>query len=200
MNGSLRRVLPLAVALVAWSTRADGYLSRPDAYRPLLTTVGGGVAVPTLDLRSDFIGATSSAGLDFGVRYEVGARLSAGGELAWARFQQSSTLGDRFQMDAVSLGATVHYYFTGSEIQPYAGFGLGGLYRKAVLNGGPTQTGWGLCGGPELGLLLTLREGLALNVSARYEVTTASFDVNGDPDWKVKFPSWLGAQVGLALY
>jgi hypothetical protein len=41
---------------------------------------------------------------------------------------------------------------------------------------------------------------LALNVAARYEFTTASFDVNGNPALSVKYPSWLAVQVGFAIY
>lgn len=200
MKMSIRRVLALVVALSASSARADGYLSSPYVHRPVLTTAGWEVAAPVMSLRSDFIDARSLTGLGMGMRFEVGTRLSAGADLAWNRFRQESALGDQLRMDVVSLRGTVHYYFTGSEIQPYAGVGLGGLHRDAVLNGGPTQAGWGLCGGPELGLLLTVGEGVALNVAVRYEITTASFDVNGNPSWHVKFPSWLSAHVGFAVY
>jgi outer membrane protein W len=200
MNMSLRCGLALAVALSASPARAEGYLYSPYAHRPTLTTAGWELAVPVMDLRSKFIDAMSTTGLGLGMRYELGTQLSAGADVAWNRFEQNSALGDHFRFDAVSLRGTLHYYFTGSEIQPYAGIGAGGLYREAVLNTGPTQTGFGLCAGPELGLLLTFSQGLALNVAARYEFTTTSFDVNGNPAFNVKFPSWVAVQVGLAIY
>jgi hypothetical protein len=196
-------VLALTIALSALSAspvRADGYLPNPYEHRTFLTTAGWELSVPVLDLRSNFINATSTTGVGLGMRFGLATQLSAGADLAWNRFQQSSALGDTLRMDAISLRGTVHYYFTGSAFQPYAGIGVGGLYREAVLNTGPTQTGFGLCGGPELGLLLTVDRGLALNVQARYVFTTASFDVNGNPNWHVKFPSWVGVQVGLAAY
>ena len=200
---SPRRVLILTIALSAPSAspaRADGYLSSLYEHKPVLTTAGWEFSVPVMDLRSNFINATSTTGLGLGMRFGLGTQLSAGADFAWNRFQQSSALGDTLRMDAITLRGTLHYYFTGSEIQPYAGIGAGGLYREAVLNGGPSQTGFGLCGGPELGLLLTVSQGLALNVAARYEFTTASFDVNGNPNWHVKFPSWVGVQVGVGVY
>ena len=200
MNISLRRVLAVVVALSASPTHAEGYLYGPYAHRTGLLTAGWEVAVPTMNLRSEFIDATSLTGLGFGLRYGVATRLSAGADVTWNRFRQDSALGDRFRMDAVSLRGTVHYYLTGTEVQPYAGFGLGGLFREAILNGGPTQVGWGLCGGPEAGLLLTRGQGFAIHVAFRYEITTASFDVNGSRGWNVKYPSWLGAHIGVALY
>jgi hypothetical protein len=201
MDISPRRALLLALAVIApGASRADGYLSSEFEHRPVLTMAGWELAVPTMSLRSSFIDATSTTGLGVGMRFGVGSQLSMGVDLGWNRFEQSSTLGDRFHMDATSLRLSLHYYFTGSEIQPYVGIGAGGVYREAILNGGPTQTGFGGIGGPELGLLLTVGQGLALNVTARYEFTTASFDVNGNPSWKVKYPSWVGVQVGLAVY
>jgi len=200
MNASLRRVLGLMVALSSSSALAEGYLYGPYAHRPRLFTAGWEVAVPTMSLRSQFIDATSLTGLGIGMRFGLATQLSAGADFTWNRFRQDSALGDRFRMDAVSLRGTVHYYFTGTEIQPYAGIGVGGLYREAILNSGPTQTGWGLCGGPELGLLLTIGTGLAINTVARYEITTASFDVNGHPNWNVNHPSWFSVQVGFAFY
>jgi hypothetical protein len=200
---SRRSVLVLMIALSAASAspaRADGYLQSPYEHRTVLTTAGWELSVPVTDLRSNFINATSTTGVGLGVRFGLATQLSVGADLAWNRFQQSSALGDTLRMDAISLRGTAHYYFTGFEFQPYAGIGVGGLYREAVLNVGPTQTGFGLCGGPELGLLLTVGRGLALNVQARYEFTTASFDVNGNPNWHVKFPSWVSVQVGLAAY
>jgi hypothetical protein len=203
MDISRRRVLVLVIALSAPSAspaRADGYLQSMYEHRTVLMTAGWELGVPVADLRSDFINATSATGFGLGVRFGLGTQLSAGADLSWNRFQQSSALGDTLRMDAISVRGTFHYYFTGSEFQPYAGVAIGGLYREAVLNAGPTQTGIGLCGGPELGLLLTMSRGLALNVAARYEFTTASFDVNGNPNWHVKLPSWVGVQVGLAVY
>jgi len=200
MNVFLRCVLALSVALSSPSALAEGYLYSPYAHHPVLVTAGWELGVPALSLRSDFIDATSTAGVGFGMRSEIGTRLSAGADVTWRRFRQDSALGDRLRMDAVSLRGTVHYYFTGTEFQPYAGFGVGGLYREANLNAGPTQVGVGVCGGPELGLLLTVGQGLAIHLAIRYEITTTSFNVNGRPDWNVNFPSWFSAQLGFAVY
>ena len=79
-----------------------------------------------MNLRSEFIDATSLDGPRYRDALWAGEQLSAGADLTWNRFQQDSALGDRFRMDAVSLRGTVHYYFTRS-IQPYAGIGAGGL-------------------------------------------------------------------------
>jgi hypothetical protein len=200
MNTSLRRVLAFVVALTASPAHAEGYLYSPYAHQSALLTAGWEVAVPTMSLRSEFIDATSLTGIGVGMRYGLATQLSAGADVTWNRFHQDSAIGDRFRMDAVSLRGTIHYYFSGSRIQPYAGFGAGGLYREAILNDGPTQVGLGVCGGPELGLLLTTGKGVAIHLATRYEITTASFDVNGRSDWNVKFPSWFSVQLGFALY
>ena len=60
--------------------------------------------------------------------------------MAWNRFDQTSELGDHFRFDAVSLRGTLHYYFTGSDIQPYAGIGVGGLYFLLESAPRPIQT------------------------------------------------------------
>lgn len=200
MNTTARCLLALAALLGGAPARADGYLSSPYTHRPTLTTVSWEPAFPLMSLRSEFIDAPSLFGLGLGFRREVGTRLSAGADVIWNRFEQSSTLGDQLRMDVISVRGTIHYYFTGSEIQPYAGLGIGGLYREAIVNTGPTQVGFGLVGGPELGILLTTGDGAAIDIAVRYQITTASFDVNGDPSWHVSLPSWLGAHVGLAFY
>ena len=200
MKMAARPMLALVVALGASSARAEGYLSSPYAHRPVLATAGWELAVPVMSLRSNFIDARSLAGLRLGMRFEAGDRLSIGADVGWNRFRQDTALGDQLRMDVVTLRATVHYYFGGSDTQPYLGAGLGGLYREAVLNAGPTQAGWGALGGPELGLLLVVGEGLAIDLAVRYEITTASFDVNGNPAWHVKYPAWLGAHVGFAAF
>ena len=82
---SRRCVLALTIALSALSAspvRADGYLPNPYEHRTFLTTAGWELSVPVLDLRSNFINATSTTGLGLGMRFGLGTQLSAGADFA----------------------------------------------------------------------------------------------------------------------
>ncbi len=203
----MRRLTHIALAALTLVTtarlspaRAEGYLWSEYLARSTLLTASWEYGIPVLDLRSKFVSSNSVAGVNAGVRFGILPQLSAGIDATWNDFS-GTRAGAEVRFRAISGRPTMHYYFTRSEIQPYVGLGVGVAYREAVLGGGPTQTYFGLCVDPQIGVLLTFTEGVALNVAARFELTTTSFVVNGDPAlWEVTRPSWIGLQVGLATY
>ena len=193
-------LLVLALALLPGApARADGYLESL-SYKSKLFTIGWDMAFPVGRLRSELIDARSYAGLGVGLRFGVRPKLSLGADFAWNSFVQASPdgRGDR-KLDAFTVRATLHRYFTTSAIQPYIGGGIGALWREAGLPGGPYASGIGACISPEVGLLLTFGRGIALDVAARYQLTTAGIEFAAPPV-SVKFPQWFGIHVGLAVY
>jgi len=200
MGNVVARTLLLACVLHPAAAIADGYMYSAYAHRPFLLGVSWEYGLPTADLRTNFVNRGSPSGVQATVRYGLAARFSAGLDLSWNRFQQTLPTGDQARMDATSARATVHYYLLASEIQPYVGVGAGGVWRRATLGAAPSQTGFGFCVDPQVGVLLTVGNGVALNVHARYVFTTASFDLGGQPQVSVRSPRWVQAGVGVALY
>ena len=55
--------------------------------------------------------------------------------------------------------------------------------------------------GPELGVLLTVADGLALILAGRYQMAFTTIQVNGNPALAtIKWPSWVAIQLGLGFY
>lgn len=192
--------LTAALALFATAAGAEGYSASRYTHRPMLLQVGWEYALPLGQLRSSFLDTGTPAGIEGELRATLTTQLSAGVALSWKRFQQTHASGDPARLAAFAARGTLHYYLTRTSFQPYLGIGIGGLYREAVLGGRPTQTGFGFCADPQVGMLITLDQGFALNLVVRYELTTASLDVSGQPYPPVRYPQWLGFQVGLAFY
>jgi len=196
----LPRILLLVVLALPSAAKAEGYLYSEFAPRRTLYTVAWEYGFPTLALRSAFVNGSSPAGVEAGLQFGVAPLLSWGIDFTWNKFQSTYPQGAQATFWAVSGRATLDWYLSRSSIQPFLGIGVGGLYREAVYGPGPTQTGFGFCVDPQVGVMFTVDDGVAIKIAARWEFTTASFDVNGSPTWPVKNPSWVGVQAGLALY
>jgi outer membrane protein W len=162
--------------------------------------IGWEYSFPVSQLQARFIDSGTPVGIQGEFRTTLLTQLSAGVAVTWNKFEQTYTTGEEASYNAISVRGTLHYYFTRSSIQPYVGLGVGGVYQEALFSGGPGQTEFAFCADPQVGLLLTLDQGFAVNVLVRYEFTTGSFDVNGSPGWTVANPQWVAIQVGLAFY
>lgn len=193
-------LLVAALALLPGSpARADGYLESA-SYHSTLFTVGWDAAAPIGKLRTGFIDRRSYTGLGLGLRFGQRPQLSVGGDFTWNRFSQASPDGggDR-TLDAFTARLTLHRYFTTSAVQPYIGGGIGGVWREAGVGGASYASGIGACIAPEIGLLLTFGRGIALDIAARYELTTANVEFT-NPPVSAKFPQWIGVHVGFGVY
>jgi hypothetical protein len=194
------RFLLLGVALLfPLAGRADGYIQTSRLYRSTLFSVSWEYAIPLGSLRSGFIDQGSVGNVDLGLRFGVSRRLSLGVSGTWNSFTQSGTPKKSFQ--SLGLRGTADWYFTSSEIQPYVGLFAGGSYIEMIQGAGPTQTRWAPVVGPEVGVLFTVANGLALILAGRWEMAFTTIDVNGDPNLgTVKSPSWVAIQAGIAFY
>ena len=81
-------------------------------------------------------------------------------------------------------------------------FNGAGQFKFALVQGaGPTQTGFAPIAGPEVGVLFTIADGLALVLAGRYQLAFADIAVNDDPALPViHWPSWVAIQAGVAFY
>jgi hypothetical protein len=195
-----RRLLFLAAAmLLPFAARADGYIQTERLYRSKLFSISWEYSIPVTSLRANLTSAGSAAGLDGGLRFGVSRRLSLGASLTWNGFNQSANPTSSFQV--ISLRGTAHWYFTSNEVQPYVGLFAGGAYLESMQGSGPTQINWAPVGGPEVGFLFTVADGLALILAGRYEMAFTTVQVNGDPALaSIKWPSWASIQAGIAFY
>jgi len=196
----LIRHLFLALALlVPFGARPDGFIQTERLHRSKILTLAWDYSIPMQSLRSDLVSAGSPAGLDIGARFGISRRISLGGSFSWNGFTQSGE--PKKSLQSISLGATAHWYFTNSEIQPYLGLFAGGAYIEVIQGAGPTQTGFAPCAGPEAGFLFTVADGLALILAGRYQMNFADIAVNGDPALPViHWPSWVAIQLGVGFY
>jgi hypothetical protein len=194
----LRRLLPLLL-LVPTGAHAEGFIQTERLHRSKLLSFSWDYSIPMQSLRADLVSSGSPAGLDIGARFGVSRRLSLGASFSWNGFTQSGT--PKKSLQSLALGATAHWYFTSSEIQPYLGLFAGGAYIEVIQGAGPTQTGFAPCAGPELGFLFTVADGLALLLAGRYQMNFADIAVNDDPRLPVlHWPSWVAIQLGVAFY
>ena len=194
----LRLLLSLAL-LAPVAARAEGFIQTERLHRSKLLSFAWEYSIPTQSLRADLVSAGSPAGLDVGARFGISRKISLGAAFTWNGFTQS---GDpKKSLQSYALRGMAHWYFTNTEIQPYVGLFAGGTYMEVLQGAGPTQTGFAPCAGPELGILFTVADGLALILAGRYQVNFASIAVNDDPALPVlKNPSWVAVQLGIAFY
>jgi hypothetical protein len=197
----IRRALLGAVALlVASPALAEGFRPHRSGGPSRLFAIAWEPALPLQELNDRMRGNESLAGASFEVRFGVAEALSLGAAISWNRFSTPDAHAPAARMEAFSGRATVHYYPWIAQVQPYVGLGAGAVKRSHTVEGVLDESGFGWCVDPQLGVLVTLDYGFALNVVARYEVTNASLspDVPGRPP--VSRPSWLGVGVGVAFY
>jgi hypothetical protein len=193
------RLLLAAALLLPLGAHADGFIQTTRLHRSRLIAISWEYAIPVLALRSGLVSSGSVGNVDLGLRFGVSRRLSLGVSGTWNSFNQSGTPSASLQ--AFSLRGTAHWYFTSSEIQPYVGLFVGGAYLEALQSPGPTQTAWAPVAGPELGVLLTVADGLALILAGRYQMAFTTIQVNGNPALAtIKWPSWVAIQLGLGFY
>lgn len=195
--------LLLAAAGVA---RADGFAT--SGYRSeRLVSLGWEVARPRKELE-DFAGGASPRGAQFELRFGVARQLSLGLAASWSWLSQNLAAGEMAYPDALVTGpkyqrvqlytlrATTHWLLTRGAVQPYLGVGLGGVRydaREEIGGLARRSRGFGLAAGPEAGLLVALRPGVALHLQCRWQWTGARFA-------GVQDASWLTATAGVAIY
>jgi len=200
------RALLAAVLLGAGAARADGYLESRRQLSTLLS-VTWEAAFPQGAAR-DFVDKTSFRGGQLELGFGVASRLALGVSASWNWLAQNRAMGSLDLPDGTISGpayrraqligalATGHWYLRGGAVQPYLGVGLGGGWHGthvAVANVIRTASGWHWAGEPRVGVLLAVRPGLAVNLQARYALTTARL---GD----AKDARWIAVDVGLAVY
>jgi len=199
----MTRILFLALALIgvcypAGKARADGFL---DAWHPHQSfwSVGWEVGIPVTGLRSNWVNAPSFAGGQFEVRVGLMERLSMGiaGNYNWFDQNFSTVTGSVYRrFSAFALRGTAHYYLTSTQLQPFIGVGVGGIWtatrRQAAAIQQNAYSSY-LAVDPEVGLLLSTSDSFAFYVLGRYQWTAASF-------YEVKDAQWVGVQIGMGWF
>src|SRR5215472_9976544 len=176
------------------------------------------VAGPIGDFQN-YIKNWSLLGFSLEARYLVKKNISVGGSFSFNRWEQTynqisipiylpnanangTATGPVYRYnDMFGLRANAHYYFGegGGPIQPYAGFGIGGVWSYAyqqIADLTATQDSFNFIVSPEVGVLWTLLQGttsLALNLAFRYTFTTAS-------PGRTSNAQTIGPIIGLAWY
>jgi opacity protein-like surface antigen len=204
---ALVALLPITL-LAAWASaaRAEGYADSSYHLTRLLS-VGWEAARPAAGL-ADFVSNDSPRGLQAEVRYSVVRQLSLGVACSYNWFAQNIPRGEIAYPDAlvtgpvyhraqiITLRATGHLLLTRGPVQPYLGVGVGGVRydaREEIGGLAVKSTGYGLAAGPEVGLLVTVKRGLAIHLQLRYQVNRIEFA-------GVKNPGWYAVDLGLAFY
>lgn len=204
----MRSHLALAPALLlaAGAARADGF-AQSGLQLSTLVSLSWEATVPQGALRG-FVDGVGWRGGELQIATGVARHLSLGlcGSWNWlARSYPSGSLefpggaitGAAYRRaQLVGLRLTLVWYLTGGRVQPWIGAGLGGGWHEsyvAVASVVQTASGWHAAAEPRVGLLWTVRPGLAVNAQARYAFTTARI---GD----ARDVRWLALGVGLAVY
>jgi hypothetical protein len=142
----------------------------------------------------------SPVGLYLEYQKGVARQLSLGVALQYNRFDYQFDAQPGAHMNALALQATVHYYFTRSTLQPYVGLGAGGAWHELAASEASSDRGYGFSASGQVGVLLTVGTGVALNLALGYQFTTGTVSVNGDPTWSVTNPRWFWGNVGVSFY
>jgi hypothetical protein len=159
----------------------------------------------TLGDLSDFIDETSWSGFRLDFRWRVRENLSAGIVTDWSRYDQEFSMltvevpngavsGPLFRyLDTFAIRATAHWYPMKGKVAPYLGVALGGIWTydyQQIADLATTDSEFAFAGGPDVGLLLTLRPGLALDAGLSYTWTSADVGPYADAqylNWRVGF-------------
>jgi hypothetical protein len=195
-----RALLAAAALLVAPAAlAADAFVPHRFGVQGRMLAAGWEPAMPVPELYERMQGNESLAGASVEARFGVASSLSLGAALSWNRFSTPDAYAPAARLQAFSGRATVHYYPWTTRVQPYVGLGAGGLKWSHRVEGLVDESDYGWCVDPQVGVLITVDYGFALNVLARYEITTAS--LAAVPGYAaLSRPSWVGLSVGLALY
>jgi hypothetical protein len=202
----VRAAILALLAAAASPARAEGYLDSPYRLTRFLS-LDWEPAAPMESLR-DYVDDVALRGGQFDVRFGVARHLSLGIATSWQWFAQNwsartvqyqnaavtGTVYSRVQF--ITLRATLHWYLTDGPLQPFVGFGAGGVWYdtfQAVADVSETTSGFAFAGDPEVGVLWTVGPGLALQVLARYQYTTAKFA-------NVENAQYLVIGIGVAVY
>jgi len=198
MNLLLRRMILLLALVPGLAAARDGYLWRHTGES--LWAVSWEAAVPLTQLRAQLFPKWSPTGLQLEWRTGITSRLSAGVAFSYNHFKNEGTQGVSGKMNAVPVRGTIHYYVGPSALQPYFGVGIGVAWVEAALTGATATRRFAFCADPQLGLLWTVGNGVALNFIARYQFTTAAITFPEAPNISVKNAQWAALDVGIAFY
>lgn len=200
------RALAGALLLLASGARADGFQASRHR-RSTLLSLTWDVGIPVEGLR-DYVDERAYRGGQLELRRGIARQLSLGLAATWSWFSQNYTqktieypgvtvTGPLYQrVRFASIRATGHGYLAGGPVQPYVGVSGGALswatYRR-IAGSVETDSGWAPLVDPAVGVLFTLRRGLALHVEGHLQYTWARF--HGVEDAR-----WVGIRAGLAGY
>lgn len=184
----LRRVLPLVVLATTGPARAAG--AGFGAGNTALMTFTWEGAGPVGDLRTTkLVDSVSPAGAAGDMRLLLGAHTTLGVALAWNHF----TGANQAIVNTLAPRLVAHWYLSQSRVQPYLGVGAGAVWTSTAVAGNPGQHAWGGCVDPQLGLLITVAQELALDLHVRYSYTTASTG-------SLNNYQWIAVGAGFGLY
>jgi opacity protein-like surface antigen len=137
---------------------------------------------------ADFIDGTSFRGATFDYRHHISPNLAIGAGIGWYAFyekkdydtyttndQRTSVSGlQRRYINSVPVVILADYYFGASEdnnLMPFVGLGIGTTYNRQDIAMGVYDSkvnSWHFTLAPEAGLKYHLKERTYLNISARY--------------------------------
>ena len=199
-----RRALLLAAALLlpASALGQEGFVPMHRYGRTSqMVAAGWEASVPLPELYERMQGDKSFTGAIVEARFGVARGVSIGAGVTWNRYETPTTIARPARFEAISPRATIHYYPLSGIVQPYVGVGVGGVHRAYVVDfAGIEQRGWGWAVDPQLGLLVTVDQGLAINILARYQITNAWLTPDVPRRAQLENPSWVGLSVGVALF
>ncbi len=201
-----RAAFALAFLLAAASARSDGYVESPHRLTTLVgVTWEGGVPLTSMRGYADQL---SYRGGQVEVRFGLVRHLSVGLATSWNWFSQtfptrsvqypSATVTGRAydRVQLITLRATAHWYLTDGPVQPYLGAGIGAAWvsdYQSVSTLATSDSRFALTVDPQLGILVSVGRGLAIDVAARWHYTRARFA-------QVENANWAGLAVGVAAY
>jgi hypothetical protein len=200
-------VLILAMALLgARPARAAAYL---DDWHPYQTywAVNWNVAVPEGALRS-YVSNPGWLGGGFAIQVGVLGRLAVGVDGTWNFLDQTFSSLTIQQPDYTFTGpvyrrlstftalGTLRYYLTQTAVQPYVGFGVGGVWvgtQQRVVNRTNSFYTSGLAATGEFGFLFNVAPRIGLLLAGRYQMNLTTFS-------GVSNPQWISGVAGFAYY
>jgi len=195
---NLMRVVVASILLVGAVARAQwGVGSQGLRQGQTLWALNWEIAGPIGDFKN-YISDWSLRGFSLEGRYLLTKNISVGGSFSFNRWEETYSqisvpitlpgsgatgvaTGPVYRYnDMFGLRANVHKYFGLGNIQPYIGFGIGGVWSYAyqqLVDLVASQDSFNFIVSPEIGALATLSSGstsLAFNFAFRYTFTTAS--------------------------
>lgn len=171
----MKKYLLICLLLVAGTAGVNAQAS--------MTSLQYSVAFPSGDLH-DFIGKTSWRGINFDYRRGFTDNWSAGLSLGYQLFYEAkenatyergtmALTGNQYRyVNSAPMTANLQYNFSpGQTISPYAGLGVGTLFRETVMDIGLyrfSDESWHFALRPEVGLLFEPEPGVGVNINVKY--------------------------------